>query len=274
MNRRRLMFIGAVSLALGGLFSLVVYRRLQKNTVSEHAPRVEVIVAATNIPVGKTIEDRDLQIVSYPADFLPPNVLHTKKSTVDHIAALPVEKGDFVTSFKLTNEAGLSGLIPRGLRAAPVRVNDIVSISGFVGPGSHVDVLVTIQTAQPSGMQAVTVLQNVRVLAADARMDRGNIASENAHAAVPSVVTLLVSPEDAQKLTLANQAGRIQLLLRNPTDTNEDQIPATRDLYGVTGVAKRPVKVKIVPAKLPNAPAGYTIQVIHGPKQEYITVQQ
>jgi pilus assembly protein CpaB len=271
MNRRRLMLMGAVSLALGGLFSSVVYRRLQKNTVSEHTPRVDVVVAAKNIPIGKRIEDRDLQIVSYPADFLPPNVLHTKKSTVDHMAALPVEKGDFVTSFKLTDDAGLSGLIPRGLRAAPVRVNDIVSISGFVGPGSHVDVLVTVQTAQPSGMEAMTVLQNVRVLAADARMDRGNMASET-RATAPSVVTLLVSPEDAQKLTLASQAGRIQLLLRNPADTKEEQIPATRDLYGVTAVAKRPVKVKVVPAKLPDA-ACCTIQVIHGPKKEYITVQ-
>jgi pilus assembly protein CpaB len=272
MNRRRLMFMGAVSLSLGGLLSSVVYRRLQKSTVSEHTPRVDVVVAANNIPIGKRIEDRDLQIVSYPADFLPPNVLHTKKSTLGRAAALPVEKGDFVTSFKLTDEAGLSGLIPHGKRAAPVRVNDIVSIDGFVEPGSHVDVLVTVQTAQPSGMEAVTVLQNVRVLAADARIDRGNMANET-RAAVPSVVTLLVSPEDAQKLALANQAGRIQLLLRNPTDTNEEQIPATRDLYGITGVAKRPVKVKIVPAKLPDAPAGYTIQVIRGPKKEYITVQ-
>jgi Flp pilus assembly protein CpaB len=103
-------------------------------------------------------------------------------------------------------------------------------------------------------------------------MDRGNIASER-RASTPSVVTLLVSPEDAQKLALATQAGRIQLLLRNPADTNEDRIPATRDLYGVTGVAKRPVKMKIVPAKLPDAPACCTIQVIRGPKQEKVTVQ-
>ncbi len=88
---------------------------------------------------------------------------------------------------------------------------------------------VTVQTAQPSGMQAVTVLQNVRVLAVDARMDRGNMANET-RAAVPSVVTLLVSPEDAQKLALASQAGRIQLLLRNPADTDEEHIPIMRDL--------------------------------------------
>ena len=99
------------------------------------------------------------------------------------------------------------------------------------------------------------------------------MASET-RAAVPSVVTLLVSPEDAQKLALASQAGRIQLLLRNPADTDEEHIPITRDLYGVAGVAKRPVKVKIVPAKLPTAPPDYTIQVIHGPKQEYIKVPQ
>ena len=229
MNRRRLMFMGAVSLAIGGLLSSVVYRQLQKNPVSERTRRVDAVVAANNIPIGKKIEDRDLQVVSYPADFLPPDVLHTKKSTVGRWAALPVEKGDFVTPFKLADEAGLSGLIPRGQRAAPVRVNDIVSIDGFVEPGSHVDVLVTVQTAQPSGMQAVTVLQNVRVLAVDARMDRGNMANET-RAAVPSVVTLLVSPEDAQKLALASQAGRIQLLLRNPADTDEEHIPIMRDL--------------------------------------------
>jgi pilus assembly protein CpaB len=272
MNRKRLMFMGAVSLALGGLLSSAVYHQLQKNTVAGRPPEVDVIVAANNIPAGKKIEDHDLKVVSYPADFLPTDVLHTKKSAVGHGAVLPIEKGEFVVAFKLADEAGLSGLIPRGMRAEPVRVNDVVSIDGFVEPGSHVDVLVTVQTAERSGMQTVTVLQNVRVLAADARMDRGNIASER-RASTPSVVTLLVSPEDAQKLALATQAGRIQLLLRNPADTNEDHIPATRDLYGVTGVAKRPVKMKIVPAKLPDAPACCTIQVIRGPKQEKVTVQ-
>jgi pilus assembly protein CpaB len=191
---------------------------------------------------------------------------------VGHGAALPIEKGEFVILFKLSTEAGLSGLIPPGMRAAPVRVNDVVSIDGFVEPGSHVDVLVTVQAPERNAMQTVTVLQNVRVLAADTRIDRSDIASER-RAATPSVVTLLVFPEDAQKLALASQAGRIQLLLRNPVDTNQDQIPATRDLYGVTGVAKRPVKVKIVPVKLPAAPACCTIQVIHGPKKENVTVQ-
>ena len=89
-----------------------------------------------------------------------------------------------------------------------------------------------------------------------------------------SVATLLVSPEDAQKLALASQAGRIQLLMKNPVDMNEDHIPAKRDLYGITAESERPVKVKIIPTKLPAPPEDSFIQLIRGTQQERVKIQQ
>ncbi len=101
MNRRRLMFMGAVSLAIGGLLSSVVYRQLQKNPVSERTRRVDAVVAANNIPIGKKIEDRDLQVVSSSRRFLASRCPAHEKEHGRPATALPVEKGDFVTPFKL-----------------------------------------------------------------------------------------------------------------------------------------------------------------------------
>jgi pilus assembly protein CpaB len=188
---------------------------------------------------------------------------------------LPIAKGEFVLPNKLaTKEAGsgLAALIPAGMRAVPVRANDVVSIAGFVQPGSRVDVLVTATPVGGDEQQTTTVLENVLVLANGTQLERD--ASGRAQNA--PVITLAVSPDDAQKLTLASTEGRIQLALRNPTDTRQTELTtvSTRTLFRMGSVPVAPKqqptrpKPKATAAATPPPPTVYSVEVYRGDKKD------
>jgi len=155
------------------------------------------------------------------------------------------------------------------MRAVSVRVNDVVSVAGFVQPGTRVDVLATGNEAGSGGRQTTTVLENVAVIAVGKSLDRSN----STDAQTAPVITLLVSPDDAQKLALVSQEGRIQLSLRNPLDTKKGGIGATRSssLYLGETPAPAPSKAKVrkVVAKVPaTPPAPYQVEMIRGSKRD------
>jgi len=277
MNRSRLLLIGLVAVALGGLLSFSVYRTLQARTASPRQVGVDVVVAATDIQVGAKIEDRDVKIVKLPAEDLPAYVFRGKTHVVGRGVVLPVSKGEFILPNKLAAEnagSGMPALIPPGMRAVSVRVNEVVSVAGFVMPGTRVDVLLTGNPLGSSESQTTTVLENIAVLAAGQKLER-NTAGEPQ--TVP-VITLLVSPEDAQKLTLASQEGKIQLALRNPLDTIQQRLPSVRNTNLYTGLAPAPTpavmkapKIRRAPTNQPPpAPPVYSIEVIRGPKKDTV----
>src|ERR1700693_4029768 len=197
MNRRRLLFIGSAALLIGSFSSSAVYHSLQKR-MTRRAPGVEVVVAAHALAPGQELEERDLMVVRYPGDFLPEDVLHSKSNALKAGVLLPVTKGAFITSSNLaTDETDpLERLIPSGMRAAAVSVNPGASVAGFARPGSLVDVLVTGPGPDNRRLQSMTVLQRVKVLATGSEIE-GNPAkgTRDTH-----VVTLLATPEDAEKL--------------------------------------------------------------------------
>jgi len=277
MNRSRLLLIGLVAVALGGLLSFSVYRTLQARTASPRQVGVDVVVAATDIQVGAKIEDRDVKIVKLPAEDLPANVFRGKTHVVGRGVVLPVSKGEFILPNKLAAEnagSGMPALIPPGMRAVSVRVNEVVSVAGFVMPGTRVDVLLTGNPLGSSESQTTTVLENIAVLAAGQKLER-NTAGEPQ--TVP-VITLLVSPEDAQKLTLASQEGKIQLALRNPLDTIQQRLPSVRNTNLYNGLAPAPTpavmkapKIRRAPTNQPPpAPPVYSIEIIRGPKKDTV----
>src|SRR5271167_2644896 len=227
MNRNRLLLIGFIALALGAFVSLVVYRNLQSRAGSKNPPGEDVIVAADDLQVGTKIDDKDIRIVHFPAGDLPDGRFHLKNKVVGRGVVLPIAKGEFILTNKLAGENagfGLPSLIPPGMRAVSVRVNDTTSVSGFVQPGTRVDVLLTGNPQGSNEQQTTTVLENVAVIATDRRLER-NSAGEAQSA---TVVTLLVSPDDAQRLTLASSQGHIQLALRNPLDTKQEDVAAVK----------------------------------------------
>src|ERR1700730_11393105 len=257
MNRRRLLMIGGVALAVGLLGSYTVYNRLRTFAGASNNERgLPVVMAADDIQVGAKLAARDVQVVTLPQSAVPPGAFSGTSQVLGRGAILPISKGEFILPSKLAAVnagAGLPSMIPPGMRAVSVRVNDVVSVAGFVQPGTRVDVLATGNQGGGNERQTITVLENVAVIGVG--------------------VTLLVSPDDAQRLALASQEGRIQLALRNPLDTKKGGIGATRtsSLYlGDKPVATEPKpKIRKMAAKVPApAPAPYQVEMIRGSKRD------
>jgi pilus assembly protein CpaB len=271
MNRTRLLFIGFVALVLGAMVSMLVYRNLQGGGAQAARPGVDVVIAASDIPLGTKIEDKDIRVVSLPAGDLPPNYLRQKSQVVGRGVILPLTKGEYVLPNKLAGEnagSGLPALIPPGMRAVSVRVNEVVGVAGFVQPGTRVDVLLTGNPAGSGEQQTTTVLENVAVIASGQKLER----SAAGEAQMAPVITLLVSPDDAQKLTLASTQGRMQLALRNPLDTKQQELPAARTgtLYrNAPATVTAPPKPRHVVVPVTAAPPRvYEIEVIRGDKKD------
>ncbi|SRR5579883_920982 len=271
MNRSRLLLIGTIALALGAFVAMVVYRRLQSGASANIPAGIEAFVAADDLEVGAKIEEHDIKLLRFPAPDLPANYQNQKSKVVGRGVILPIAKGEFILPSKLAGEnagAGLPALIPPGMRAVSVRVNDTTSVSGFVLPGTRVDVLLT-GTPQGAGeQQTTTVLENVAVLATGTKLER-NASGEPQSA---PVITLLVSPDDAQKLTLASTEGHIQLALRNPLDTKQEDLASARAgmLYKNGAPAPHvPTHVKSKATVVtPTMPSAYTVEVYRGDKKD------
>lgn len=273
MNRTRFMMIGALALAVGFLASVLVYRNLALRNGGSGDPGTEVMVAANDLQVGARVEEHDIKVIKIPNGDMPPGAPRAKKDVIGRGVIIPISKGEFILPNRLAGEnagAGLPSLIPPGMRAVSVRVNEVVSVAGFVTPGTRVDVLLT---GAPSGsdQQTTTVLQNVEVLASGHTLER----TSTGEAQNTAVITLLVTPDDAQRLTLASTEGHIQLALRNPLDTKQDDVAPSisRALY--RGVAPPPSPVhapvrRVVPAVVappPPASTGVSIEVYQGDKK-------
>src|SRR6201998_4137137 len=269
MNRTRLLMIGFLAVAIGFLASVYVYKSLQGKAGGDAG--IEVMVAANDLQVGQRIDEHDIRIIHInPAD-LPPGTPRRRSDVLGHGVIVPISKGEFILPNRLAGEtarSGLPSLIPPGMRAVSVRVNEVVSVAGFVTPGTRVDVLLT---GAPAGseQQTSTVLQNVEVLASGHTLER----TCTGEAQNTAVITLLVTPDDAQRLTLASSEGHIQLALRNPLDTKQDEVPASnaRGLFrGLPAPAVVHTSVRhVLPKPTVAAPAstGVSVEVYQGEKK-------
>jgi pilus assembly protein CpaB len=273
MNRSRLLMIGGLALAVGLLVSYTVYNTLRSSS-AKIPEMVQAVVASNDVQIGSKLTERDVHLASFPPASVPPGAFSRIAQVKDRGVVLPISRGDFVLPDKLADEnagAGLPSLIPQGMRAVSVRVNDVVSVAGFVQPGTRVDVMATgIHGAED---QTTTVLENVAVIAVGrSLLDRVTGDTGNA-----GVITLLVSPDDAQRLTLASQQGRIQLALRNPLDTRKESLASTKSsslLPGGVSIAStaesKPKSHKVVAkAAPPPAPAApFQVEIIKGSKRD------
>jgi pilus assembly protein CpaB len=272
MNRTRLLMIGTLALAIGFFAAVYVYKNLQARAGTGGEAGVEVIVAADDLQVGSKVEERDIKIIRIPASDLPAGAPRRRNDVLGHGVIIPISKGEFILPNKLAGEnvGGLPSLIPPGMRAVSVRVNEVVSVAGFVTPGTRVDVLLTGTPSGGSDQQTTTVLQNVAVLASGHTLEH----SATGEAQNTPVITLLVTPDDAERLTLASSEGHIQLALRNPLDTRAEEVPAAsaRGLYkGSAPTAAAPTAVRHTVVKKtpepPPAPTGVSVEVYQGDKK-------
>ena len=274
MNQNRMILGLVVAVVVAFFFSTVVYRQFQKASNVKPVATQHIVVAARALPLGTRVDASNLRVIAWPADEPVAGMFTRIEDCTDRALVADVAANELILDRKLAPKesgAGLPAVIPEGMRALSVAVNDVVGVAGFVTPGTMVDVLVTGKVGGGSrGAEDTvtrTILENVRVLAAGQKIEQDR---EGKPQTVP-VITLLVSPEDAGRLAMASTQGKIQLALRNTVDTKKVGPPSVMEanLFGGTTPAppRHPGPVKVAaPAPTPASP--YVIEVITGSKRE------
>ena len=283
MARMRVFIVLLLAVTAGGVLAYGTYNYVQQvpaKTVT--MPTRQVVVAAADMDMGAEIRKDDIRMIDWPANAVPQGAISDPKEVVGRGLILPVIQWEPILPMKLASKdagAGLPPVIPPGLRAVSVRVNEVIGVAGYVTPGTRVDVVVTLSpTQQQQDMTAKVILTNVQVLAAGTKLET---TSDREKPMPVSVVTLLVNPDEAERLTLAANEGKIQLALRIPLDKENPMTKGVRPaaLLGTPppirqvarvipsagGTAKAP---PVVAAELP------TVEIIRGDKRARETVRQ
>jgi pilus assembly protein CpaB len=190
------------------------------------APKQEktlrVVVASRDMAIGTLLKKSDLKVVNYPEKDIPKGAVFALQGAENRVVMVPMNTNEPVLQGKLsdtTTVEGVASTIEKGYRAVSVQVTDVTGVAGLIQPGSHVDVLFT----RPGSMAEATtstILQNVRVISTGRSITAGQVVDPRAPKS--PTVTLVLTPDDAQKLELAKNQGRIGLSLRNPLDLNRD----------------------------------------------------
>jgi pilus assembly protein CpaB len=249
---RRLIFVLIFAVAVAGLSSVVLYKVVLASVHSQpQAVGAKLLVAVRDLGTGELIGAADVKEVNWSGE-VPATALARIDAVAGRGAIAPIYAGEPILEGRLAPRgagAGLAATIPVGKRAVALRVNEVVGLAGFVMPGMRVDVIVAGNvpgSANPmSGTLSRTVLQNIEVLSAGQNIDKN--ASGKPEAA--QVVNLLVTPEQAETLSLAGSETKVQLVLRNPLDTQEAATPGTSvaRLFGQKEEAPAPVKPVAAP---------------------------
>lgn len=241
-NKRLILALtGAVLCGLLAVMLVTRYLASVKNSASELN---NIVVAKAEIPVGAKITAEQLALLPIPNGSAPEGVFRKLEDAVDRVALIPIGMREPVTEFKLARlgtEAGLGAVIPPGFRALTVKVDEVVGVSGFVMPGSYVDVVAVIvpvaANASSQGPISKIVLQNIKVLASGAKLDSPSDQREPSHV---NAVTLLVTPDQAEKLVLAANESKLQLVMRNFGDQEDSRTAGANKGTLLTGDPVRP----------------------------------
>jgi pilus assembly protein CpaB len=274
LNLKRTLISLGLALVIGSIAATLVYRELKRAGSGKTVPSQQIVVAAQAMPLGTMLASSDLRVIPWPSGDTLAGSFSNPKDCEGRALMAAVAENEPILDAKLAPRqagAGLPAAIPVGMRAISVPVNDVVAVAGFVTPGTMVDVLVTGQ-AQGGSLQdsmTRTVLEDVRVLAAGEKVEPDATGKPTP----VSVVTLLVTPEQANKLTMAMTEGQIHLTLRNTIDSSIVSPPAVYrdDMFklprrAVTAAAP----AAAAPAKEDAGPKPYEVEVIRGNKRVMI----
>lgn len=280
MNRRLMtILLSAFIVAAGACY--VVYRLVEKQ-VRDNAAKssVTIVAAAHDLEVGTLIKASDL--TTQQVGKAPQDAIYKADDAIGRGVVAPMFAGEPVSDKRLAKPgsgAGFASTIPPGMRACAVKVDNVVDVAGFAVPGARVDVLISGNPPgqDQGGTKVRTLLQNIEVLSADKNFQ----PDKEGKPAEPAVVNLLVTPEQAEVLSLANSnETRIQLVLRNPVDTELATPPGTEvaQLFNKQDAkAKPPVRVVRRPApkpapvaaqaEKPAPPPAFVVKVTNGSKE-------
>lgn len=244
MRNKRLIIAITAAVVFGLVAAVSVSRYLA--TAREYTKNLNnVVVAKVDIPVGTRIIAEQLAITQVPRSAAPDGTFSKiDEDLVGRVATTRIAAREPITESRLAplgSAAGLSSVIPEGYRAMNVRVDDVVGISGFIMPGTLVDVVVVIDPPDENKQKervSKIVLQNIKVLANGANLDKPKNEKE---AERVKTVTLQVTPEQAEKLALASSEGRLQLVMRNSIDQNDEVTTGATKQSLLNGERAQPV---------------------------------
>jgi pilus assembly protein CpaB len=300
MNRRFILALaGAIFFGLAAI--LAAQRYVQTRVTKDIAQtKTRVVLAKTEIPLGTAITDQHVTVVDYPIELKPDGVMIKRDEVLGRVAAANIPAKTPVLNSQLAGlgaQPGLSGVTAEGMRSVSVRVDESSGVAGFIAPGTYVDVIAIMQP-QLDGAKSVSkvILQKVKVQAGGQKMQ----TKADGKADLVNTVTLEVTPNQAEKLKLAEAEGRIQLSIRNATDqiieqtrgaTRRDVLndvalenrarEGTRDAYGARPASTPPPSFTFnlgqnqpAAAKAPvqKAPPGPSIELIEGSKRSRVEV--
>ena len=279
MNKRFLSVV-IFAVVVAGAASLLIYGMVvSRLTATAKAAPARILVAARNLELGVLVHDTDLTVVDW-AGPVPPQTVRKPEDVVGRGVVANIYQGEPVLETRLAPRgagAGLATLIPKGMRAVAVKVDEVVGLAGFVVPGMRVDVLMSgvAPGDQQGSSETKTILQNIEVLSAGQTFQK----DAEGRPVTTQVVNLLVTPEQAESLDLASTQTHIQLVLRNPLDTEQAQTPGRMlaQLFGrstappVKAAPPPPRTPPIPPPSPPPAPPPVqlevkVVEVLHGSK--------
>jgi len=242
MNPKRIVLAVVLAVVIAGIVSYAFMMRLRSQQINE-AKTIKLVAATQPLASGTPITADSVGLIDWPAKMPVTGSFSKLEDVVGRSVIYPIEEHQPIVEHDVAQAGsgiGLTVKIPEGMRAVSVRSNDVVGVAGFLYPGSHVDVLLTIaKTAEfAENPQTQTILANVEVLTAGQRIEpdpKGKPETVN-------VVTLLLKPEDGEKLVLAASQGSIQFVLRNGADQNA---PETKPVNLADIMGKKPPEQKV-----------------------------
>lgn len=300
MQNKRLIIALAAAVAFG-LIAAVSVSRYLTSAQAYTKNLANVVVAKVEIPLGSRIVPEQLTVAQFPKTVAPEGTFAViDDKVIGRVTTVRIGVREPITESRLAAvgvAAGLPSLIPEGFRAMTVKVDDVVGVSGFIQPGTLVDIVVTIippDTARLREKVSKIVLQNIKVLASGQNIDKPKNEKDTDRV---KAVTLQVTPEQAEKLALAASEGRLQLVMRNSVDQSDEKTPGANKTTLLAGEAalpvpepglgpkdgekpktapRRPKRVQSAPvaakatATAPAPPPRPSIEVIKGAKKENV----
>ncbi len=275
MNRR-LLSILLLAFVIASACGFLVWRLISgRLSAAQPAATTRVVAAAQDIKLGSVLNATNLTTIEI-GGATPKGVILKPENAIGRGVLSDLYQGEPILESRLAapgSGGGLAATIPEGMRAAAVRVDDVVGVAGFVTPGMHVDVLISgLPPSTPANAAQVTeegtltetLLQDIQVLSAGQDIQKDSEGKPH----TVQVINLLVSPEQAETLSLASSQAKIQLVLRNPLDTKIAVVPGTAMVNLFKGQIAAPVKPRTAARVVHKAaPPSYSIEILNGGKR-------
>lgn len=248
-NSKRLLSASAIALVLSGGCTALLSYTMARHAVSAHEQRTSYAEPARAIPAGKPLEAADLRMMDWPASSPMVGALLRVDDAIGRTTLYPLTPGQPVLEHDLSARGagpGLAGRIPDGMRAIALRSDEVVGVGGFLSPGLHVDMLVTFRAQGATDAVTATALQDAEVLAVGQQSE----PDPQGKPTMATVVTLLLTPQQAQRALLASTQGTVHFVLRNSADKNSSKSDPTT-LGDLGGNVARPQPMPMLSGLLP-----------------------